>query len=384
MTKFLLETGAHSTRSTLSYKLNQLGSTRFSSRSTSMACHFQRRDSVTGYWLVNLLTGRRHLFFTMRKKNMCRCGCKGWCSQNAICTYTRWLVDAIHTGRDPRQRHTMEPWRASDRQRVLAGSNLGFVGAMIMVKGDWAEFAVTFGFPTWAQHTNPCFLCDASGGPDGTWRETEGISMFSSPWHAKTFEMYDAACRACESHVHIKNDRRFASVLGATCIQVGVGSAEDRSRRRTFPLSVSPRICVWSRPRRSGVPSSWKSSQQAFLPLVFTSRGGIPPLKLWLPTATPCVALTWALSTFSLTNLHTMHLGGLSRFLCAPFSVGPQSSAMCGARLKAWVCKSPMQMEACGLEYELSQCYKKEKAAGTKPIYEVPDFFIKTQELRGD
>ena len=28
--------------------------------------------------------------------------------------------------------------------------------------------------------------------------------MFSSPWHAKTFEMFDAACRATESHVHIK------------------------------------------------------------------------------------------------------------------------------------------------------------------------------------
>ena len=76
----------------------------------------QRRDSVTGYWLVNLLTGRPHLFFTMREKNMCRCGCKGWCSQYAIWTCTRWLVDAIHTCRYPRQRHTMEPWRTIDRQ----------------------------------------------------------------------------------------------------------------------------------------------------------------------------------------------------------------------------------------------------------------------------
>ena len=77
---------------------------------------FQRRDSVTGSWLVNLPTGRRHVFFTVRKKDMCRCGCKGWCSQYAIRTYTRWLVDAIHTGRYPRQRHTMEPWRVTDSE----------------------------------------------------------------------------------------------------------------------------------------------------------------------------------------------------------------------------------------------------------------------------
>ena len=65
---------------------------------------------------------------------------------------------------------------------------------MIMVIRDWAEFTVTFGFPTGAHHANPCFLRDVSGGPDGTWRKTEGVSLFSSPWHAKTFEMYDAAC----------------------------------------------------------------------------------------------------------------------------------------------------------------------------------------------
>ena len=131
---------------------------------------------------------------------------------------------------EPLERHTMEPWRASDRQRALAGSSWGFVCALIMVKGDWAEFGVSFGFPSWAHHANPCFLCYASGGPDGTWRETEGVSMFSSPWHAKTDEMYDAACRACENHVLIKT---------AGDLQLFLGHVHSPRRERTGQITTT-------------------------------------------------------------------------------------------------------------------------------------------------
>ena len=234
----------------------------------------QRSDSVTGYWLV-LLTGRRHLFLTMRKKHMCRCGC-------AVNYLDIHQVDAIHTGRYPRQVHTMEPWHASDRQLVLAGLT-------------WAEFAVTFGVQTWAHHANPCFLCDASGGPDGTWRETEGVSMFSSLWHAND------DLQVLLEHVHTRQRRERGG--------------------QTLPLSVESSSTCWSS-------------------LMFEGFAGVH-ITLWNPSAET-----------------------LARHRNT-------SSAMSGARLKAWVCKSPMQMEACG------QWYKKEKAARTRLIYEMPDFSIK-------
>ena len=127
--------------------------------------------------------------------------------------------------------------------------------------------------------------------------------MFSSPWHAKTYEMYDAACRACEKPLAYQNSQRFASVLGARPQSTSGAQRTDHDDRHST-LSVAPRICVSSRPRRVGVLSSWKSSQQVFLPLVFASRCGIPPLTLWLATATTCSALTCGLSTstFSLTR----------------------------------------------------------------------------------
>ena len=39
-----------------------------------------RMDSLLGIWIINLLTEDRHLFCVIRLLDMCRCGCKGWCS----------------------------------------------------------------------------------------------------------------------------------------------------------------------------------------------------------------------------------------------------------------------------------------------------------------
>ena len=109
------------------------------------ACHAsptsQRRDAATGYWLVNLLTGRRHLFFTMRKKNMCRCGAKvGAVNAPSGLTSIGWSVRSTRAATRDNCTPCNQRWRASDRQRVLAGSDLGFVGAVITIKVDWAEF----------------------------------------------------------------------------------------------------------------------------------------------------------------------------------------------------------------------------------------------------
>ena len=45
---------------------------------------FQKRDSVTGFWLTNLVTDRRRLLFVLRRRLICRCGCVGWCSLYAV------------------------------------------------------------------------------------------------------------------------------------------------------------------------------------------------------------------------------------------------------------------------------------------------------------
>ena len=39
-----------------------------------------RSDSLLGVWVVNLVTWKRHLLSVTRGLDMCRCGCKWWCT----------------------------------------------------------------------------------------------------------------------------------------------------------------------------------------------------------------------------------------------------------------------------------------------------------------
>ena len=38
---------------------------------------YSNLDGVLGFWFINLISGTRHLAVCMRKRNMCKCGCKG-------------------------------------------------------------------------------------------------------------------------------------------------------------------------------------------------------------------------------------------------------------------------------------------------------------------
>ena len=244
----------------------------------------------------------------------------------------------IHPLAGPCDPHIMEPWQASDRQRVLAGSDLRFVGAMIMVKGDGAEFAVTFGFLTWP--TTRTLLFSAMQVVGQTARGARQKASPCSP-HFGTQRLSRCTTSLAEhaKATCISKQPTICKCSWDTCTPVGVGSAEDRSRRQEFPLSVSPRTCVESSPT---CWSSFKLEESATSCSRWCSHhvAEHPPLTLWLATATACSALT-CFPSFSLTN-STRCISGSSRFSCTPFC-GTSSSAMCGARLRAWVCKSRMQ-----------------------------------------
>lgn len=41
---------------------------------------YSKVDSAVGFWLTNIASGRKHIAAIMRKSQLCKCGCKGWCS----------------------------------------------------------------------------------------------------------------------------------------------------------------------------------------------------------------------------------------------------------------------------------------------------------------
>lgn len=120
---------------------------------------YSQNDGVLGLWLTNMLTGARYLYGLLRKRNFCRCGCKGWCSLYQMFSVTAWSLRALAQGVWPESRHDGQPWRDSDSDRSgRAGQTMCAKAACIYVKGDWAEYAGTLGFPSWGDAMRPCFF----------------------------------------------------------------------------------------------------------------------------------------------------------------------------------------------------------------------------------
>jgi len=165
---------------------------------------FGTRESVLGFFLLNLTTGRRHLLAALRKGWQCKCGCGGYCSLFPILRCLRWGVDALARGSYPEGRHDSRPWAASDATRAeLAGCDLGCQAAVLYVKGDLMEFAVTLGFPTTASLLQPCPFCWA---PKADMLKVETWDVLSSPWRLKSWEEYCHACDSCEQWRLITSD----------------------------------------------------------------------------------------------------------------------------------------------------------------------------------
>ena len=51
-------------------------------------------DAAIGFFVINLQTQARYLAVVLRKRGLCQCGCKGWCSFYAALDFLSWSCTA--------------------------------------------------------------------------------------------------------------------------------------------------------------------------------------------------------------------------------------------------------------------------------------------------
>ena len=128
------------------------------------AVPYSHTDSVLAVWAQCLVTGARFCLGVLRKRTPCKCGCRGWCSFNELFMFLRWSLLALARGIFPPTRHDGKPWASADAVRCgTAGKYLPCRAAVVFIKGDWAEYSATLGFPNHADGLRPCFRCVAFG-----------------------------------------------------------------------------------------------------------------------------------------------------------------------------------------------------------------------------
>ena len=157
---------------------------------------YTKQDSFLGVYCYNLVSGKRHLTAILRKRLMCRCGCKGWCSMWPLFHFLHWSLSSLASGVFPARRHDGGEWRNSDERRAsLAGLATSVRGAVVFWKGDWAEFCLSMGFPVWSHNTHPCLFCTASR---AQLYEFSGATPLHMPSPLKTHADYVAECERVE------------------------------------------------------------------------------------------------------------------------------------------------------------------------------------------
>ena len=145
----------------------------------------------------------------------------------------RWSIEALACGYFPERRHDGAPWRASDTHRArLSGQRMGMRSACIYVKGDWAEYASTLGFPPWNDGLRPCVECSAFGA-------ALYVALGNSPaglrWGSNTDDEYFAACARCEHRVHIATRAMLTYVAARLKYDKRLGGARGRALAHDVP-----------------------------------------------------------------------------------------------------------------------------------------------------
>ena len=279
---------------------------------------YLRRDSTIGFWLINMVTHRRHLMACLPKREFCKCGCRGYCSLYPIMVFVEWCMATLAAGKVPATRHDGSPWTGN--RADIANLPLPFKAACIIVKGDWAEMNTTLGFRAWNHHAHPCFRCKARAGPAGNMHIFEGLSTVQEYHAAKTQDDYDAYCSGCEILVSVENAMsrdRLVAALEYSRKHRGRALTEHlhlRSRGISIVLKAGDRL----QPSRSLLDISALDTAKEFpLDVVFWRSKPEDAIRFRCPIFGGAAGIT--VRSLCVDELHTMHLGVFQDYILAVF-----------------------------------------------------------------
>ena len=127
--------------------------------------------------------------FIIMVSQLCRCGCNGHCTLDALARQMYWSANCLQNGMNPNSRLGGEPWHMpKDRMRSgRAGSPLPWFCAVNEYRADWPERAMVGGMKS---HSGgkPCMSCDAVLGD--LHHKYGACSLRSMPWTLRTQERY--------------------------------------------------------------------------------------------------------------------------------------------------------------------------------------------------
>lgn len=270
---------------------------------------FTRPDSLLGIFCYFVGTQRRHLLAVLRRSHVCRCGCRGWCTLYPVFQTLRWSMGALAAGRWPETPPVGE-WGPDDAARAAkGGTELGFHGALLQVKGDWSEFAHTLGLADWSSRLHCCLFCHAT-------RENRfdlaGFTPSTNHWGDVCNNDLEQACRNCE-HWRKLNKEQLQTVVAALVYDKRKQGGAGRCLAIDIPeLDLLRNDRVEPHPQMQDVAMLDHAKTPCWV--LFWRKASETRCRHRNPLLDPALGL--GLDALMVDSLHTLYLGPAQVWVC--------------------------------------------------------------------
>jgi hypothetical protein len=117
------------------------------------------------------------------KDDMCKCGCKGWCTWFPILLTLAWDLQACSLGKHGPLNQYGKP------RELSSNADLNFVIAVIEVRADWPAWTNLSGMRIWAHKVYPCPKCDSSVEMINNVSQWGLVTLNTGPW--KPYQHHD-------------------------------------------------------------------------------------------------------------------------------------------------------------------------------------------------
>ena len=189
-----------------------------------------RSDSVLGIWLINLMSGKRHLMTSLRKSDQCSCGCRGYDSLFPLLSALAWMLKAMARGETPLERHDGSAWEeGSDFEHQ---QRLNTKSVLVWIKGDLMEHATSLGLAPYSTYFNPCSFCQCVSSEMHSFYD-DLSNPEGAAWILREDADYEEVCRSREREVQVNSEADKQTLTQAMMWLKG-----DKGRGRTVMRRV--------------------------------------------------------------------------------------------------------------------------------------------------
>ena len=269
-----------------------------------------KAGSILNISVINMLSRKRHMLGFMKVGEMCGCGCGGHCSIYSMMRVAAFQIQCLTDGAIPEWKHDGSDWEPHERPTT----KFPFKSALVLIKGDWAEFAKSMGLTGWGNVHDCCPICPCSKDGldivDANFSDKCGLV-----WNDRHEEEYEASCASRETTVLVDTEAKRATIW--TLLQ-------PVKKKGIIMQAALPLLGLLEGDRLDPSP-------ECLIPLEF-DKTPVPFLAVFWRTRYDCMnrklgsvvhrspLFSAALGTsparsLALDTMHTVHLGCMQRYV---------------------------------------------------------------------